>query len=78
MTTKVQTRKAQKVGAYHDKYHRLYDNFRRECLPLLDLDNTADAQIAELAEDIVTCLGIRRQELHGYDPSGNDRKPGHS
>ena len=66
MTTKGQSRKLQRVGAYHDKYHRLYDNFRRECLPYLDLTNTADAQIAELAEDIVTCLKIRRQELDGY------------
>lgn len=64
------SRKAQRVGKYHDRYRLLHEDFRRECLPYLDLDNTADAQIAELTQDVVTCLKMLRIELDGYDPKG--------
>ena len=68
MTTKHGSRKAVRLGKFHDRYHLLHEDFRRDLLPLLDMGNVAEAQIAELAESLVTCLYIRRRELDGYDP----------
>jgi hypothetical protein len=58
------------VAYYHDKYDLLGNAMARDLLPRLDMTNTADAQIMELAQDIVTCLRVRRAELDGYDPEG--------
>lgn len=70
MTAKRTPKLATVVADYHDKYDLLRDAFRRDVISRLDLTNTADAQLAELADDIVTCLRIRRQELTGYPPPG--------
>ena len=71
MTKRATTpRLATVVAKYHDRYDLLRDAMFRDLLPRLDMTNTADAQIAELAQDIVTCLRMRRQELTGYDPEG--------
>jgi hypothetical protein len=56
------------VARYHDRYDLLRDAMARDLLPRLDMANTADAQIVELADSIVNCLRIRRQELTGYPP----------
>lgn len=71
MTTKPKRtpRLATTVGEFHDRYDLLRDRLERDLLPRLDLTNTADAQIVELARDIVTCLKVRRIELTGYDPT---------
>jgi hypothetical protein len=77
MTKRTTTpRLATVVAKYHDRYDLLRDAMARDLLPRLDMTNTADAQIMELAQDIVTCLRVRRAELDGYDPAdGIERSP---
>jgi hypothetical protein len=63
------------VAKYHDKFDLLRDGLERDLIPHLDMTNTADAQIRDLATEIVQCLKVRRIELSGYPPKSEREHP---